>query len=1691
MPPKTKTQLKEELEQARRELAEAKARIETEAAEASSAAEERARETKRELTKELQSTRRERDEVKRDLTEATEELATAQEKIRELELRLEEERTAPGAGATPSSEVGVVLVGELEEARDEALEALDRTQWEMERLKREHELQLLQVKESLREELEKKYERDLKTRDELIELMRGKKRRDVVPEVRGAGAQSSGGGSPEPESLGESTWGAGNRLKLPTLPKFTGEDRDDVDSLRRWIAKLEKHAELQKWTDREKLVQFELHLAGRAERVYEVLPSTSKVSFKVATGALQKRLNPVEREALVSAQLMRRKQQTGESVDEFAQDLDNLFDRSYGRRAGMDEGSKEMLKRDFFVQSLLLKWQEKVLPSAKTFSDALHQARAAEQQERQLIKLHQSGGSVKAGTSSKPSASAKAASGSASQSGERPESSASSTSGRGRLPGGCFECGSRSHRWRDCPKLKPPRETPGKRSVPKATNSAINASQETLGDKCARLQKAWIDAEFVRLSQSYETVGEVDHVAGAVGPLYFGTVSIAGEPVEAMVDTGSSATILSFDLFKQIGKKANIPVSALSTPDVVLRDYNQRPIPVGAKVELEFSFNGKQVTAPVYLRGSGSAESEACLLGTNVIVPLGMVSPAEGVAPRGGHKTTVRLVREQRIPSQKGAWVEAQLDRRVPESAVLFEPRTDWSHSGGMELTTSLVCPDQEGKVLIPVRNPTKDTLKVAPGEVIGSVDAFEVEKDAEPESVPVSFRDGVVVSRVVSLTGGERCTKLAKLLKEGKEEVNQLILNCALDFNDVFALDDRELGEAKAVEHVIDTGDSQPIRQLPRRVPFALRKEISRLVQEMLDGDIIQESASPWASPVVLVRKKDGSLRFCIDYRRLNAVTRKDTFPLPRIDDLLDQLSGKTVFSTLDAKRGYWQIRVQAESQEKTAFTTFDGLYEFKVMPFGLCNAPSTFQRLMQRTLRGMSHFCNAYIDDVLVFSDTVEEHIEHLRVVLQRLRDVGIKLHPQKCSLGRSTVPYLGHIVSSQGIFPDHEKIAAVEKFPTPTNVRSVREFLGLASYYRRFVPNFAKVAGPLHMLTRADVPFVWTDACEKAFVHLKGLLTSPPVLAYPDFAKPFVLHTDASRKGLGAVLEQVQDDGSHHPVAFASRTLSKHEAKYGITELETLAVIWSLRHFRAYLYGHKCTVYTDHSPVTSLLKTKHSSGKLARWGETVAEFDLEVKYRPGRKNANADALSRSPIEDGESESYCPQVAAISCEQPKEVTQDVGKLQSQDAELGPIVVFLEQNILPREEQLARRLTLERSHYTLVDGVLHRIDDARKGRLRLCVPREMRELLMQEAHAGVFAGHFSSNSVYNKLARYYWWDGMYRDVHAHCRSCLTCASYQGTGRRVKPQLMSIPVGGPFHRVGVDIMELPLTSNGNKYVISFVDYLTKWVESFPSDNQTSETIVRLLVDHVICRHGVPEVLVSDRGANLLSTLMKEVSEVMGMKKVNTTAYHPQTDGLVENFNRSLQAMVAKSVDTFGTDWDEYLPHLLFAYRTRPHDSTGESPFFLLYGRDARLPTELALSAKRTPYQVDLDDYRTELVHSLSEAWRIARESVAKAQKRQKKAYDKHSRPRSFREGDRVMVYMPVERNGRNRKLSRPYFGPYRVLEVHPNGLTVRPVDRITEPSIRVNQDRVTICPKELPDKSWLGRRRTSRRGRQN
>ena len=345
---------------------------------------------------------------------------------------------------------------------------------------------------------------------------------------------------------------------------------------------------------------------------------------------------------------------------------------------------------------------------------------------------------------------------------------------------------------------------------------------------------------------------------------------------------------------------------------------------------------------------------------------------------------------------------------------------------------------------------------------------------------------------------------------KARREELQALVAR----YTDVFALDPTELGCAQDVVHTIDTSDHEPIKQHPRRVPFALRARVEEMISQMLRDNVIKPSRSPWASPIVLVAKKDGSTRFCVDYRKLNAVTKKDVYLLPRIDDTLDLLAANKLFSTLDLASGYWQIRMDDSAKEKTAFTTHVGLYEFAVMPFGLCNAPATFQRLMETVLCGLvGKVCLVYLDDVLVLGKTIDEHLQNLETVWQRLRQAGLRLKPSKCHLLREEVEYLGYRVSANGISTDPRKVTAVQSYPVLSDVTALHSFLGLVSYYRRFVANFSVIANPLFALTRKGTPFDWSPKCQEAFQRLKDTLTSASVLAFPDFSREFLLETDAS--------------------------------------------------------------------------------------------------------------------------------------------------------------------------------------------------------------------------------------------------------------------------------------------------------------------------------------------------------------------------------------------------------------------------------------------------------------------------------------------------------------------------------------------------------------------------------------------------
>ena len=438
--------------------------------------------------------------------------------------------------------------------------------------------------------------------------------------------------------------------------------------------------------------------------------------------------------------------------------------------------------------------------------------------------------------------------------------------------------------------------------------------------------------------------------------------------------------------------------------------------------------------------------------------------------------------------------------------------------------------------------------------------------------------------------------------------------------------------GETHCTEHSIPTGKSRPISLPPRRIPQAWADPVRDEIHGMLAAGVIEESTSPWTFPIVPVKKKDGTVRVCVDYRRLNSVTEDDVYPMPRVDDLIEQAGSAAYISTLDLSKGYYQVALKVEDKAKTAFTSHVGKFQFTRMPFGLKGAPSTFQRLMDSVLAPCHGFASSYIDDIMVYSNSWSDHLKHLDAVLQCLAKAGLTAKPGKCFIATTSCDYLGHTVGGGRVALQEAKVQAIANFPRPTTKKQIRAFLGLAGYYRRFVPQFADKAAALSDCTKKDHPdkIQWTAQLDSSFQALKAALTSHPVLRCPDSKLPFVLQTDASAQGIGAVLSQRDNQGEEHPVAFYSRKLLPRETRYSSIEKECLAIVSALRHFAVYLVGRHFTVETDHQALRFLQAMCNSNSRLTRWAMEIQQFSFDIHYRPGHENANADGLSRQPWDE-----------------------------------------------------------------------------------------------------------------------------------------------------------------------------------------------------------------------------------------------------------------------------------------------------------------------------------------------------------------------------------------------------------------------------------------------------------------------------
>lgn len=864
----------------------------------------------------------------------------------------------------------------------------------------------------------------------------------------------------------------------------------------------------------------------------------------------------------------------------------------------------------------------------------------------------------------------------------------------------------------------------------------------------------------------------------------------------------------------------------------------------------------------------------------------------------------------------------------------------------------------------------------------------------------------------------------------------------------DAFAWAAEDLGRTNVVKHQIDTGNATPIRTPPRRIPIHWQGELQKLIEEMLEKGVIRPSTSPWAAPVVLVKKKDGSFRLCVDYRRLNGVTRKDAFPLPRIDDLFDALGGSAYFSTLDLVSGYWQVEVDESDRAKTAFVVPSGLYEFQTMPFGLSNAPATFQRLMQKVLHELiPHKCLVYLDDVIVHGKTKDEHLNNLAEVLTCLIKVGLKLQPTKCHFLQKEVAYLGHIISETGIRTDPRKTEQVRAWPTPTSVEELRSFLGLASYYRRFIKGFSEVAAPLNALLQKGCIFDWSIECQAAFDRLRDSLCTNPVLVFPDLsahAGEFVLDTDASDQAIGAVLSQKGSDGRERVVSYSSRTLTSRERNYCTTRKEMLALVFFIKQHRHYLLGRKFVVRTDHQSLKWLQNFRDPEGQIARWQQQLQEYDFECHHRPGKQHGNADALSRIPLRD---HGDCP-----SC-----ITQHVALVNLQGAEYGrwqeaqasdPDISLIYDKLrsggdkpTPKEMEgksyEARCLWAMWDRLAIEEGVLV-FDFGPTYVRRVVVPQPLVTEVLSELHQQL--GHAGVNKLETAARRRFWWPHQRRDIMNFCQTCERCATFKSPRIAHKAPLQSVTAGYPNEIVGADLIgPLPETPRGNRYILVMVDYFTKWCEAVPIAQADTVTVATAMTNHWVCQWGAPGQLHSDRGSCFESSLVQETCRVLGIDKTRTTAYHPQGNGQVERTNRSLKSLLRAFVDQNIYDWDILLPKCLLAYRSTVHSSTGQTPSLMWTGREVRLPTDVRLPISQRLYP-SVTDYVSRLLDSIRQTHQAARVHLANAQRRQKEYYDKKVFGVPLKTGELVYLHQ-ASTTGIPAKLHHEWSGPYVVQRV--------------------------------------------------
>ena len=793
-------------------------------------------------------------------------------------------------------------------------------------------------------------------------------------------------------------------------------------------------------------------------------------------------------------------------------------------------------------------------------------------------------------------------------------------------------------------------------------------------------------------------------------------------------------------------------------------------------------------------------------------------------------------------------------------------------------------------------------------------------------------------------------------------------------------------LGHTSLVKHRIETGNATPIRSPSYRVPTHLVEKAREQIQQMKDHGVVRPSQSEWCSPIVLCKRKTGEYRCAIDYRKLNSVTKADAFPMPRIDELLDHLRSSAVFSKIDCRNGYYQVEVEEIDREKTAFRFEGELLEFVRMPFGLNSASSTFCRLGNKLFGNVGCAVNM-MDDILVHSATVEQHHKDVEQIFAIMEKAGLRLNREKCEFYKEEVDFLGYRISKNRIRPTSEKVKAVENLKSPTNVKQVKQVLGLTGYYRNLVPDYAIIAAPLTDLLKKNVAFLWTERHEDAFQKLKNALCQGALRRMPDLNRKFLVKCDASGEGCGALLMQKDDNGDRYVVEYASKRFSEVEKRYPVIEQEGYAIMYAITRWQHYLLGAEFDLLTDHRPLVWLQAKKDCRGKLGRWALRLAEYNFKIHHVAGKDNEDADALSRLET-----------VNAIT-------------LQSQAS----------------DEKLTEARLLHPERFTKKGDLWFWTEEP--GKLRLCVPQGEKVTLWREFHDKL--GHRGQAKVMEDIRQRFFWPGLRNDVKRFAKSCHACAINKDFLPSPAPvPMVSVDTSSlePMEKVSLDVMgPLELAEDGSKYLAVMEDCFSKWLEVKPLSKLGGEELIDWFATDIIPRWGVPKEIVSDRGSDMESKDFNDFCSSLGIKRTLIAPYHHQSNP-VERANRTIINMLRTHCAEEPKKWPDFLSTVMLAYRSSRHASTGSSPAEVMFGYQLRLPVDLR-------YRTELNTPKgqnelAERLHGIRQNVRVISKKTAALRKTQYD-HDRKTKPRTLNQGD--FVYWRKPNPG---KLESIWAGPY-------------------------------------------------------